>query len=483
MIDIGRMGYVRVASTDLDAWRAFAEKVLGLAEGRGPSEGNLYYRIDEVSARLVVVPGDVDELSAIGLGGRRPRRPGGGARALKKAGVEFEEGTAEELAERRVQELIRFTDPFDNVFELFHGITYERAPSSRRTPRRSSPATRGWATSWSRSATTSRHCGSTRDVLGFRLRDSMCMPGEFVGKEPGIEGVAALPRHQPAPPLAGVPADAQPAQVRPHHARGRQARRRRPRARAGAQAQGAAVGDARPAHERRDGVVLRKSPGGFDIEFGTEGLQVDDAALGGPGVDRRLATGATSSAAESMGRDCPESDELSRRHGRRRRAAWPPPGADRLLPRRLPRLRVAPGETIPVDDEEAQRQARLFRDVLGRYASGRHGRHHDERRRAGRDDLPVVHERLARPAARGVPAGEAVAGLRRDPARRHVLRQLPGRRPGELSSQFASTRRRQVRRRRVVAQRRHRRAAARPGSSAMSTAPSTRSTRPATTTS
>ena len=40
----------------------------------------------------------------------------------------FEEGTPEELAERRVQELIRFSDPWDNVFELFHGITYESRP-------------------------------------------------------------------------------------------------------------------------------------------------------------------------------------------------------------------------------------------------------------------------------------------------------------------------------------------------------------------
>ena len=32
------------------------------------------------------------------------------------------------LDERRVQELVRFRDPFDNVFELFHGITYERRP-------------------------------------------------------------------------------------------------------------------------------------------------------------------------------------------------------------------------------------------------------------------------------------------------------------------------------------------------------------------
>ena len=50
-IDIRSMGYARVASTDLEAWRHFGSKVLGLAEGRGPTEENLYFRIDEVSPR------------------------------------------------------------------------------------------------------------------------------------------------------------------------------------------------------------------------------------------------------------------------------------------------------------------------------------------------------------------------------------------------------------------------------------------------
>ena len=65
-IDVKSMGYIRVASTDLDAWRLFAEKVLGLAEARGPNPDHLYYRIDAVSARVVVFPADVDQLSATG---------------------------------------------------------------------------------------------------------------------------------------------------------------------------------------------------------------------------------------------------------------------------------------------------------------------------------------------------------------------------------------------------------------------------------
>ena len=66
MIDIKSMGCVRVASTDLDQWRTFAGKVLGLAEGRGPDPAHQYWRIDAVSARLVVFPAEVDQLDCVG---------------------------------------------------------------------------------------------------------------------------------------------------------------------------------------------------------------------------------------------------------------------------------------------------------------------------------------------------------------------------------------------------------------------------------
>lgn len=53
------------------------------------------------------------------------------------------------------------------------------------------------------------------------------------------------------------------------------------------------------------------------------------------------------------------------------RASWPPRELIDSLPGTFPHdFEWRPGETIEVDDEEAQDQARLFRDVLGRYASG-----------------------------------------------------------------------------------------------------------------
>src|SRR3954451_19507646 len=96
-INIKAMGYIRVASTDLEAWKTFAGKVLGVAEGRGPTPENLYFRIDAVSARIVVFPSDVDQLDATGWELADHQALQEAREHLSKAGVAFDEGTPEEL--------------------------------------------------------------------------------------------------------------------------------------------------------------------------------------------------------------------------------------------------------------------------------------------------------------------------------------------------------------------------------------------------
>ncbi|EON23790.1 MULTISPECIES: iron-dependent extradiol dioxygenase HsaC [Nocardioides] len=277
MIDIKSMGYVRVASTDLEAWRSFAEKVLGLAVGRGPTEGNLYYRIDEVSARLVVFPSDVDELSATGWELADHDALQQAREHLQKAGVEFEEGTAAELAERRVQELVRFTDPFDNVFELFHGITYESRPVV--TPYAATFVTgdQGMGHIVVPVSDDVEALRFYRDVLGFRLRDSMSMPGEFVGKEPGtkvwLRFLGINPRHHSLAFLP-MPNPSKCVHIMLEVDRLDDVGRALERVRKHKAPLSATLG-----RHMNDEMVsfYVKSPAGFDIEFGTEGLQVDDA--------------------------------------------------------------------------------------------------------------------------------------------------------------------------------------------------------------
>jgi len=277
MIDVKSLGYIRVSSTNLDEWRTFAEKVLGLAVGRGPNADNLYYRIDEVSARLVVAPGDRDELACSGWEMADHQALQDAREHLQKAGVAFEEGTREELAERRVQELIRFRDPWDNVFELFHGITYE-----------SRPVVTPYAATFVTGDQGAGHIVLPvlddvealrfyTEVLGFRLRDSMSMPGEFVGKEPGskiwLRFLGVNPRHHSLAFLP-MPNPSKCVHVMFEVDKLDDVGRALERVRKYKAPLSATLG-----RHMNDEMVsfYVKSPGGFDVEFGCEGLQVDDA--------------------------------------------------------------------------------------------------------------------------------------------------------------------------------------------------------------
>jgi 3,4-dihydroxy-9,10-secoandrosta-1,3,5(10)-triene-9,17-dione 4,5-dioxygenase len=63
---ISSLGYLRIESADVGAWREFGLKVLGMTEGRGPENGALYLRMDDFRARLVIVPGSTERLLASG---------------------------------------------------------------------------------------------------------------------------------------------------------------------------------------------------------------------------------------------------------------------------------------------------------------------------------------------------------------------------------------------------------------------------------
>jgi 3,4-dihydroxy-9,10-secoandrosta-1,3,5(10)-triene-9,17-dione 4,5-dioxygenase len=276
VIDIKSMGYVRVASTDPEAWRTFAGKVLGLVEATGPTEGNLYYRLDEVSARLVVFPSDVDQLACVGWEVADHTALQVGREHLSKAGVAFDDGTPEELAERRVQELVRFSDPFDNVFELFHGISYERRPAVTPYGQRFVTGDQGMGHVVLPVTDDVEALRFYRDTLGFRLRDSMSMPGEFVGKEPGskvwLRFLGVNPRHHSLAFLP-MPNPSKCVHIMLEVEQLDDVGRALERVRKHKAPLSATLG--RHMNDQMVSFYVR-SPGGFDVEFGTDGLTVDD---------------------------------------------------------------------------------------------------------------------------------------------------------------------------------------------------------------
>lgn len=122
------LGYVRLASTDLDAWTVFAGDFLGMMPVDGPSEGSLYFRIDQYPARLVVEPGTEDTMLAIGFEVRDRRELAQLVDAVETHGTSVTVGTPDECAERRVTGLVRFDDPGGNPVELFYGPILDHVP-------------------------------------------------------------------------------------------------------------------------------------------------------------------------------------------------------------------------------------------------------------------------------------------------------------------------------------------------------------------
>ncbi|GAB3687439.1 iron-dependent extradiol dioxygenase HsaC [Saccharopolyspora tripterygii] len=274
---IRSLGYLRIEATDIEAWRVYGLKVLGMVEGSGNDPDALYLRMDDFPARLVVVPGSQDRLLQAGWEAEHAAGLQEVRDSLSANGIPFKEATADELADRRVMELIRFSDPSGNELEVFHGAALQH----RRVV---SPYGHTFVTDEQGlgHVVLSTHDDEAalrfyRDVLGFKLRDSMRMAPELVGRpadgDPAwLRFFGCNPRHHslaflPMPTPSGIVhlmvevADVDDVGLTLDRAY----RRKVPMS--------ASLG--RHVNDLMLSFYM-KTPGGFDVEFGCEGRQVDD---------------------------------------------------------------------------------------------------------------------------------------------------------------------------------------------------------------
>jgi len=276
---IRSLGYLRIESADVAAWREFGVRILGMVEGRGPEEGALYLRMDDFPARLVIVPGARERLLASGWEVAGAGELAAVGHALADAGVAVKAATPEELAARRVGEMLRFDDPAGNAIEVFCGAALEHRPAVSPYGNQFVTGDMGLGhvvlpVAGAADAALAFYTG----VLGFRQRDSMRMPAEFVGGAPGdppawFRFLGCCPRHHSLA-LAPMPAEAGIVHLMIEvaalddvgRALDRCARRKAPLS--------ASLG--RHANDLMVSFYVR-TPGGFDIEYGTDGLRVDDA--------------------------------------------------------------------------------------------------------------------------------------------------------------------------------------------------------------
>jgi len=278
------LGYLRIESADVGAWREFGLKVLGMTEGRAPrgggaEEGAVYLRMDDFPARLVILPGEREKLLASGWEVADAAALAAVGRALADAGVPYKAAADGELAARRVGAMLRAEDPAGHTLEVFCGAALEHRPAVGQYGTRFVTGDLGMGhVVLPVPAGDEAAFDFYTEVLGFRLRDSMRMPAEFFGGKPGDPPVwfrflGCNARHHS---LALAPVPAEPGIVH-------------------LMIETAALDDVGQALDRctRRGATVSgtlgrhandlmvsfyvRTPGGFDIEYGTDGRLVDDA--------------------------------------------------------------------------------------------------------------------------------------------------------------------------------------------------------------
>lgn len=118
-MDIAALAYCVIAAPDPAAWVDFGETIAGFAAEAVP--GGVALRMDERAGRLFIVPGPADRYVASGWELRGMRAFAAALDELAGKGVAFTRGTPAECALRQVVDMAWLTDPAGNRHELFHG--------------------------------------------------------------------------------------------------------------------------------------------------------------------------------------------------------------------------------------------------------------------------------------------------------------------------------------------------------------------------
>ncbi|MDI9916493.1 iron-dependent extradiol dioxygenase HsaC [Rhodococcus sp. IEGM 1379] len=274
---IRSLAYMRIGATDMAAWRDYGLKILGMNEGKGVDANSLYLRMDDFPARLVIVPNETDRLLVSGWETANAAELQDIRDRLSAAGVPFKEGTAEQLKDRRVVELIAFEDTSGNSLEVFHGVALEHRRIVSPYGHKFVTGEQGLGHVVLTTDDDDASLRFYRDVLGFTLRDSMRLPPQMVGRpadgDPAwLRFLGCNPRHHslaflPFPNPTGI------VHLMLEVENSDDVGLCLDRALRKNVKMSATLG--RHVNDEMLSFYM-KTPGGFDIEFGCEGLEVED---------------------------------------------------------------------------------------------------------------------------------------------------------------------------------------------------------------
>ena len=272
--DLKSLGYITISTTDMERWRRFAFAVLGFAEGKGPDPAALYLRMDERVARLIVVPGETDRVVNVGWEVRDRAALRRVMATLDGAGVAFKQLSPDEADARRVEEVIAFEDPAGTALELFHGAVLDHSPVITPFGAKFVTGDQGMGHVVLPTTDPSALFDFYTDVLGFRSRGAFRVPLpkefgpvriRFLGINERHHSLAIVPAaHQRDPRVVHIMVE-----VDSLDAVGRALDR--------VNAEGFMLSSTLGRHTNDKMVSFYvRAPGDWDIEFGTDGMRVDE---------------------------------------------------------------------------------------------------------------------------------------------------------------------------------------------------------------
>ena len=272
---ITALGYVVIAATDVSRWRDFGCDVLGMMPGAARADGALALRLDDRPFRILVEPGAEDRFGCVGLECASDVAWAVMVAQVEAFGIKVTAGDAAAAKARQVAALVRFADPAGNMVELYHGRVTDYAPFV-------SPAgvsgfvtgNLGMGHAVLPAAALDASVDFYKSVLGFADTDRISVP---VTPDPDGPCITVRfmhcdnPRHHSIA-LADMPQPSGAVHIMIEAKTMADVGRAYYRAKAAGAHISSTLGE--HANDRMFSFYVR-SPGGFDIEFGCNGWQVD----------------------------------------------------------------------------------------------------------------------------------------------------------------------------------------------------------------
>ena len=120
---IHSLGYIGVNCTDPSRWAHYGTQVLGMMDvsHQLADDDSVYLKMDDRPWRIVIQSSDTDCYAFSGWEVAGPDDFADAINTLEQHGINFERAGAELTAQRRVQDLVSFTDPDGNRHEVYWG--------------------------------------------------------------------------------------------------------------------------------------------------------------------------------------------------------------------------------------------------------------------------------------------------------------------------------------------------------------------------